>query len=482
MGNNGRVRARAATTIIAVLVFGACGNGSNPTTDDTAPSSIAPPSTVTPAPAPTTAPAVTEPEPTLATPTSTSVATIADGSSLEKWRDQQLAAGRTNAEVYASPGTTARTIVARDPVDPFQFVAAVLLDDRVVEFPSVASEMGSDPRLFGLGGNVVLVALVDRVLTMWVLDPETGGWDDGRTIHETPIDNQSYPLYALIGDSLLIGIDDWIDPGDGVAIPGPDRYGLKVAADLTVSPIAPPPDGVPLTWTVTTDRLALLLGIDANAEANIPLRQPWQYDIVDDRWSEVPVPSWLDCPEEGCYWSAPHEFGDVHLEVSLGSDVVKRLPDGSLAIYSPAEATWRPVDDAPIRLSSPGGWLVAERYVVVAPVSLGLDDTGFGDLAALDVTTGTWTTFAADVAVDPEGGVRRMGRARHRHARPARPAELPAPGPAGRGIRRRHRRVSRACGRRRRRVGAPGGRSRHRRSGDDSLARGVLQVWSDNDL
>ncbi len=395
-----------ALVALAVLGASACGSDGDGVDATTAPASTAartteaPPSTATET---TLAPSTTE----TAEPSTT--AEPADpGVSLEEWIAEQEAAGREHGYTIGGDGTDAEVIVAYSLGQPTDVDGGLLFaDGRVIDLPEGISTTRS-PSISGLGGRPVVLSPVDGTYRLWQLSSDDRTWS-------APIDlgvfddSQTLPYVALLGDRLVVANQSIHDVGNGFY--EPDRFeGVVVNDSLEIAPMSPPPPKQFLWVTSTVGTHALMLGLDSAADANAPLTQPWDYDVTTDTWTAIPIPDWLECGT-GCSWNAPHEMGDWYLEVIVGESVVKLLPDGSIATYTPDTQTWTRLDDAPFALTGPSVAVVGDQ-LAVAPLFMdfggevppGLEVNEPGTVGALDLATGTWTSTTVDVGDIPEMG------------------------------------------------------------------------------
>lgn len=404
-----------AATLAIALAAGAVLRGDDQpavVVQPTAPSTPTMPSSV---PTPTSTPSEPEPTPppTVATPVTAPPSTTAEplplGAEVDAWIAARLADGFTTVEVRDSPGTTARLLVAQTG-DPAQAMSAVLLDDgRVVATPQ---EMTTAPAaLYGLGG---LAAVVDTgpdflgdSVRVWQYDPESDAWAATGDLGVGPVENGSFGGFTIVvvDDRLIVANNQYVDQGDGRQVLSSDQRGVVVHPDLTVTEMAPAPDGVPLFFTSSSGGKALQMygpAIEGGIELDVSYDQPWQYDPVADEWSEIPIPEWIDCATEvaqtfGCDWAIVPDIGSLMLDVATDRGVVARVPDGTVGLYDAATSTWTRLDDAPFELWMPTTAVVGDQ-VVVAPWDAGSND--FTLIGVLDVATGSWTTHHVDIPAD----------------------------------------------------------------------------------
>ncbi len=226
-------------------------------------------------------------------------------------------------------------------------------DGTLVELPADLPKGPSTPYVAGIGGRAVLIGRVGDHLEMWVLDPSSGSW-----AHAIPLgvfaDNQAVPTVFDLDGRLFIANETVRDDGTNTATYVPDRQeGVIVAPDLTLTAMAAPPPGLFMDFTAKVGSRAFVLGRDINAGGVAPLTEPWQFDASTNQWSVVLSPPWLDC-NPNCSWRAPHEYGDLFLEVALGHSLIKMLPDGTIGLYSPADESWRQNGQCTIRAAKPG--------------------------------------------------------------------------------------------------------------------------------
>ena len=359
------------------------------------------PDPTVPAPDPTVVP-TTVPEPT---PT-----TIPSNDEIESWLAEQRADGRTFVYRAAGDGTDAFALVAQ-PLEGDDVAGVVVLPTgTIVDIPTeIVEGLLSTMRVHGLGETIAVISNVfDGTSTapvpvdLHLLDPATGEWTLGP---ELGLDRELGPgLHVLsIDGSLIVGRSVWDGSDGNAAVPSPDRAGVIVRPDLTLQPVASPPDGVQMEWTSGFDRWALNFGLEPGALDYTPYTQPWKLDVETNTWSPITLPDWFDCePAVDCQWFTPHEFGDRFLEVVTDRGVLKRIPDGSVGIYDPATDTWTSMEDPPFALAMPAVVQLDGR-VVVAPARAPYteEEQGeFGQIGVLDLSTGLWSVERFEVADD----------------------------------------------------------------------------------
>lgn len=373
------------------------------------------PDPTVPEPAPTTVP---EPEPTApsvptTTPLPTTTTSVPPSATVQDWLAEQRAAGRTFVSRATGEGTDAYGLVAM-ALDGSAGSAGivVLANGEAVAMPAeVAEGVWPTMRIYGLGGTVAVVAqpffpsatatglvpvelhLLDRTTREWGLGPDLGlNRALGQGLHVLSVDG-----------SLIVGRSAWDEFGDNTATPSPERAGVIVRPDLTVEPIAIPPDGVQMSWTSAFGQWAFNFGYEPGALDYSSYTQPWKLDVAANEWSPITLPDWYACePGFGCEWVTPHEFGDRFLEVITPRGVLKRLPDASVGVYDPAADSWTRMDDAPFVLAMPATAVLGDR-VIVAPANAPYTEAErgeFGQVGVLDLTTGTWSVERFDVTDD----------------------------------------------------------------------------------
>lgn len=345
--------------------------------------------------APTTAPAgtVAPPDP----PAELSAELLA-------WRDARVAEGMTTVHAYPGQGTTARMLGASVPGGA-AWRAAVLLDDgRVVDLPADAGEVWPG-ELYSVGGDP---AVIDRAptgdgtaLVVRRLDPATETWSTSGDIGLGPLPNDLTidTLSALVvGDLLLVGRNTFEDRGDYTYVPAPDRRGVIVHPDLSITPIADAPDGIPMTWNVAAGGAALqMYGPNLGSIGTPVWDQPWSYLPATNEWSEIALPDWFDCAdlsEVECQWIGGYDIGSIGLLAATDRGVVAWIPDGTVGLYDPTTNAWRRMDDAPFELAMPAVEVVGDQ-VIVAPWRS--SDAEFGQIGVLDVATATWESTMIEI-------------------------------------------------------------------------------------
>ncbi len=311
-------------------------------------------------------------------------------------------------------GTDARLVVAyRGAVTD---VAGIMEmgDGTLVELPADLPKGPSAPSVAGIGGRPVLIGRVGDHLEMWVLDPSSGIWADAIPLGVLA-DNQAVPTVVDLDGRLFIANETVRDDGTSTGTYVPDRQqGVIVAADLKLTAMTAPPPGLFMDFTTKVGSRAFVLGRDINAGGVAPLTEPWQFDASTNEWSVLPSPPWLDC-SQSCIWRAPHEYGDLFLDVALDDSLIKMLPDGTIGLYSPANETWRQMDAAPFPLQSPATYTLGDAVVLAPQPVIGLDPAAVAYVGVLDTTSGQWTTtpladLGASALVDRRRELRTDGR------------------------------------------------------------------------
>jgi hypothetical protein len=359
-------------------------------------------------PEPTVVPtSLPEPSPTTNPPAPT---TLPPNDEVEIWLDQQRAEGRTLVYRAAGDGTAAWGLVTQSPGGEDAAGIVVLPGGSTVDIPAeIVDGMWSTMRVHGLGDSIAVISQVFDVtstapvpVVLHLLDPSTGTWTDGP---ELGLDRGlGHGLHVLSVDgSLVVGRSVWDETDGNAAVPSPDRAGAIVRPDLSVEPVATPPDGVQMEWTSGLGRWALNFGLEPGALDHTPYTQPWKLDVERNEWTRITLPDWFDCePAVDCQWFTPHEFGDRFLEVVTAVGVVKRIPDGTVGIYDPATDSWTRMDDPPFALAMPAT-VVLDGRVVVAPVRAPHteeEQDDFGQIGVLDLATGAWSVERFEVADD----------------------------------------------------------------------------------
>jgi hypothetical protein len=401
----------AAVLLVGMGTFVALRGTDDPGDLATQPDPTVPTTPAEPSP---TSPSVPEPTPTTTPePTPTTIPTTVPGNAqVEEWLDGQRADGRTLVYRAAGDGTSAFGLVAQ-PTDGDDAAGIIVLPDgsTVVIPDEVVTGMWSTMRVHGLGDSVAVVSQVfpsaspDPVtvpVDLHLLDPATGEWTAGPELALDRGLGQGLHVLSVDG-SLIVGRSVWDELEDFSAVPSPDRAGVIVRPDLTVEPVATPPEGVQMSWTSAFDRWAFNFGYEPGALNYSSYTQPWKLDVAGNEWSPVMLPEWYACePGFGCEWVTPHESGDRFLEVVTDRGVLKRLPDGTVGIYDPASDAWTQMDDAPFALALPAVALLGDRVVVApmrAPYTVEEQDE-FGQVGVLDVSTGTWSVERFDIVED----------------------------------------------------------------------------------
>lgn len=376
-----------------------------PIVDPTAtPASSAAPTTPAPtAPAPTAAPSTTAAPAEPAAP--------ADPSGLSEdaraWIDARRAERYTTVDVWNGDAPGARLLVAQG--DPSGSAAsAVLLDDgRVVDAPAGAGVEAVS--LYAVGG---LPAMLERdtspgsgAMWIWQLEIATESWtrsaDFGLGTIDGSIADTVLPYDAMtVGDYFVVAVDEFEDPGDGTLRPSANRRGVIVGPDLSLTPMTPSPEGVPMKFSIEAGGKALaMFGPNLGSLYTPSFEQPWVFDPATNEWSEIALPEWFECSASSgaCDWWLAFDGGPT-VQVDTGRGVLVQLPDDTLGIYDVATGSWTRADAPfPVR-----GWWSAEVIGDQVVLANGRDfESGFGEIGVLDTPTGRWTsttvTFEPDV-------------------------------------------------------------------------------------
>lgn len=388
------MRWRSLIPVIAALIASGtgCADGKEPAATNAPASTVVTTESNAGSGAPTTPSGPTEspaPQTTSTDPATTSAPE--PGDALQRWIDGQIEAGRTQGYEVTGEGTDARLVIAY--TGAVTDVAAImeLGDGRLIELPADLPTGPSTPYVAGIGGRPVLIGRVVGHLEMWVLDASTGSWADAIPLGVLA-DNQAVPTVFDLDGRLFVANETVRDDGTNTGTYVPDRQeGAIVAPDLTLTAMTAPPPGLFMDFTAKVGSRAFVLGRDINAGGVAPLTEPWQFDASTNQWSVLPSPPWLDC-NPNCSWRAPHEYGDLFLEVALGHSLIKMLPDGTIGLYSPADESWRQMGSAPFALQSPAAATWGDVVVVASQPVIGLDPAAVADIGVLDTTSGQWTT------------------------------------------------------------------------------------------
>ncbi|QQS24217.1 MAG: hypothetical protein IPM43_12490 [Actinomycetota bacterium] len=377
--------------IAALMALGTgCVDGKEPTATNTTTPTDATTQSNAGSGAPTTSSESTEPPAPQTTSTDSPTTSAPEtGDALQRWIDGQIEAGRTQGYELTGEGTDARLVIAYRGA--FTDVAAImeLVDGTLIELPAGLPRGPTTPYVAGIGGRPALVGRVDDHLEMWVLDASTGSWSDAIALGVLA-DNQAVPTVFDLDGRLFIANETVRDDGTGSYVP--DRQeGVIVAPDLVLTAMTAPPPGLFMGFTATVGSSAFVLGRDIGGGGVAPLTEPWQFDASTNEWSLLPSPPWLDC-SPNCTWGAPHEYGDVSLEVALDDSLIKMLPDGTIGLYSPASESWRQMGAAPFALQGPATATLGDVVVVAPQPVIGLDLTAVAHIGALDTTSGQWST------------------------------------------------------------------------------------------
>lgn len=378
-----------------------------PVTAVTVPPATAPNTDAT-APAPTTAAPTTPPSPATTAPPQTAL-----GDDAEAWVAGEVANGYTQVDIHDGDGTTARLLVATNTTDAaFEAHAAVLMDDGTVH--PVPAELGiaMPTDLYGVGGAPALVRFGDgtagSVTQVWMIASDTGEWTSTGDLGIAATATSVWGGYAVrVVDDLLIVVNNPYDESDQYTLTlSPERRGVVVHPDLSVTPMAPAPDGVALSFTSSSGGKALQMygpAVEGGISVAVSYDQPWQYDPVANQWSEIPIPEWMDCGRIdvalSCDWVVVPDIGSTLLEVPTSRGLVALVPDGTIGLYDARASRWTRLDDAPIELTMPTTVVVGDE-VVVAPWRTGVDD--FTTVAVLDIASGTWTAQTLSIPPDIE--------------------------------------------------------------------------------
>jgi hypothetical protein len=474
-----RTRAALAGTAAVVIIAGGAAialrdeppavtvqpDPTSPATVVTAPpETVAPtvtdgPTTPSPASNPTTTPATppTVPAtPSTAAPASSPELPVGPSADETAWRDERRSEGYGSVVSLAADGTDARLLVAQLR-DDGQIASAVLLaDGRVVDLPAEANPGLFE--LYGLGGRPALLDLGPDgdggPMTVWVLDA-TGDWSESADLGLGQLDGSvGYTVlpYGVtsVDDVLLVTVEEYQDLGDGSLAVSPNRRGVIVDPDLSVTRMAQSPDGVPMSFSSSAGGRALaLFGPNLGSLGTPPFSQPWAFDPNTNAWSEIALPDWFRCTPGGfdCDWWESFDGGPT-FELVTERGVLANVPDGSVGLYDPVADTWTRAD-APFTIG--GFWASATTGtdVVVAP---GRSTDEVGSIGVLDLATTTWSTIQVDLSADVRARIddqwtdfrwdlRTWGRAGDGGARTSDGREPARP---GRGLRRHDRPVGRS--------------------------------------
>ncbi len=276
----------------------------------------------------------------------------------------------------------------------------MLPDGQVVDSPNTSYGWG----FVSVGDRPVIPDVDDRGLpVLWLLDPATGTWSNGPDLGLGQVTGGApgiEPFQQFVVDgSLLIVVNSYVRGNDDVLSPAPDRRGVVLHPDLTVTPIATPPDGVPMSWSSVSGSKALqLFTANGGADTLAPVPGQWAYDVATDTWTQIPAPDWFACSDPPrCGWIGPFEMGDLSLEVATDRGVVVRIPDGSVGRYDQAADTWTRLDDAPFPPALPRTIVMGDQ-VLVAPMR-GFDND-YGLVGVVDVRSGAWSTYRIEFPAD----------------------------------------------------------------------------------
>jgi hypothetical protein len=321
-------------------------------------------------------------------------------SALHDWLTTKLAAGLTETMIETGNATTARAVIASDGFGTSEAVV-VLGDGRIAPVPpEVTNLYGTLVGLSALGDRIALFQRVDMHIVGWILDPIALTWTPAPELGLGEIPNQSTPYLSNIAGSIVITESIWT----GQSPNADQQTGAVLSPDLHVTAVAQPPEDVIMYWNLVSGTKGLLIGQDTSATNQTPVRQPWTYDVVTNRWTAVPNPSWVDCgpANDQCEWSIPHELGDEYLAAATSQGVVASVPGGSIGLLDVDAGTWRRLDDAPISLGSAPAVTVENDHggtslVVFVQPGFGPPDT-LGAVTTLDITTGSWTTKELDIS------------------------------------------------------------------------------------
>ena len=304
---------------------------------------------------------------------------------LTDWISEQQRLGRSTGRQQGSNGTDARLVVADGPAD--SAYALVLPTGEAFPLP-VMSDPADAIELATIGRRLAIVDQGVAAATIWLLDAAAGTWTRALEIPSPSSFKAVWRVTALDGQ-VVLAAQSIRASGQGQFVP--DQFaGMVIHADLSTETMSPAPDGILYEVTSSVSSFALIMGHDNGAGNSAPLVQPWQYDATTNRWTAIPIPAWLDCGQP-CIWEAPHELGDLTLEVAAGDEVVKRLPGGTIGAYAPSTRTWRRLGDSPLDLASPSVRAV-DGQVVVLPMVNQVSGNTPGVVAVLDLAAGTWTT------------------------------------------------------------------------------------------
>jgi hypothetical protein len=309
------------------------------------------------------------------------------------WIDARAADGLSQVQITKGEGTAAVLIAAWHPTEARYASAVMLPDGRVVDTPAGVTAQPFGFEMYSVGTQPVLVSTIaDTSVALWRLDPATGEWANGPDLGLGPLQSESLVQSGLaikvVNGSLLVAHDTYVLDADGTMSPAPDRRGVVVHPDLSVTPIAAPPDGVPMTWTLATGTKALLLFAPNGGSENLaPIGGRWAYDVESNSWSRLTDPEWWPCTDR-CDWVGPFEMGDEYLAVATYDGVLVRLPDSSIGRYDAVADRWTRLDNSPFQLPLPRTLAMGDQ-VLVAPMRGFSND--YGLVGVVDMRTGTWT-------------------------------------------------------------------------------------------
>jgi hypothetical protein len=203
----------------------------------------------------------------------------------------------------------------------------------------------------------------------------------------------------VAGDALLVAYESYLLNADDVWTLTPDQRGVVLRADLSITPIAAPPDGVPMSWTTAIGSTALQLRPRNGGAFDIaPVSGMWAYELDTDTWRRIADPAWLACAgtDLGCKPFPTFEMGDPTLEVATRRGAVQ-LFDQTVGLYDPGLDEWTRLDDAPFPMALPDTLAMGDQVLVAPMRTFGNE---YGLVGVLDLTTGTWTTDQIEFTPD----------------------------------------------------------------------------------
>jgi hypothetical protein len=383
-----------STTLLAGCGRDDAGSGLSPASSSTTSTPAPPTSSAT-----TTTTTSTSSLPgTTASPTTTQVARRA---AVRAWLEVQRAAGRSRSAAQPRDAGFPRLVQAYDGQGTSGAAAIVFADGTVAEVPSLRGAVTSGFAVEVLGDRIAAVGGDRDTLWLQVLDVATSTWT-------APLD-LGLPSNAWISTGAAEGtllVSSVRREGDVLT-----QAGVLVAADLTVTPMAVPPQPVLMTWSAILGHRAFLMGLDTTVDPpGSDLAQPWVFDVPSNSWSPVPAPDWTS----GGRWLAPHEVTDTFLVATTPDGIVALTPwpDRTLGFLDAATLTWRRFDDVPFEAATPYTFLVDDAGIghhtlaVLPRLGWSQHPEDFGVMGLLDLQTGTWTTRRLDVGAATDGSIR----------------------------------------------------------------------------